>query len=106
MLALDEKINLTDVKFYHIKELTFEEDSPRREAFENVISAIRMQGVVFIYLVFGSVTNVSFYVGVAKDLSFKDELELDIDDVANRVLKPSIEGNFRGSVLEEVKEKK
>ena len=105
VLALDEKINLTDVKFYHIKELTFEEDSPRREAFENVISAIRMQGVVFIYLVFGSATNVSFYVGVAKDLSFKDELELDIDDVANRVLKPSIEGNFRGSVLEEVKEK-
>lgn len=102
ILELDGDIDVSDVKFYHIKELTFEEDSPRREAFENVISTLRIDGIIFVYLIVGDSKGVSFYAGVAKDMSYKGELELDIDDIGKRVLKPSIEGNFRGSKVLEV----
>ena len=102
VLALDGNIDISDVKFYHIKELTFEEDSPRREAFENVISTLRIDGIIFVYLIVGGSNGVSFYAGVTKDMSYRGELELDIDDIGERVLKPSIEGNFRGSKVLEV----
>lgn len=102
VLALDGNIDISDVKFYHIKELTFEEDSPRREAFENVISTLRIDGIIFVYLIVGGSNGVSFYAGVTKDMSYRGELELDIDDIGKRVLKPSIEGNFRGSKVLEV----
>lgn len=102
VLALDGNIDISDVKFYHIKELTFEEDSPRREAFENVISTLRIDGIIFVYLIVGGNNGVSFYAGVTKDMSYRGELELDIDDIGKRVLKPSIEGNFRGSKVLEV----
>ena len=102
VLELDGDIDISDVKFYHIKELTFEEDSPRREAFENVISTLRIDGIIFVYLIVGGSNGVSFYAGVAKDMSYRGELELDIDDIGKRVLKPSIEGNFRGSKVLEV----
>ena len=107
VLELENNIDISDVKFYHIKELTFEEDSPRREAFENVISTLRIDGIIFVYLIVGDSNGVSFYAGVARDVSFSGKLELDIDDIGKRVLKPSIEGNFRGSkVLDVEKEKK
>ena len=102
ILELDGDIDVSDVKFYHIKELTFEEDSPRREAFENVISTLRIDGIIFVYLIVGGSSGVSFYAGVTRDMSYKSELELDIDDIGKRVLKPSIEGNFRGSKVLEV----
>ena len=102
VLELDGDIDISDVKFYHIKELTFEEDSPRREAFENVISTLRIDGIIFVYLIVGGSSGVSFYAGVTRDMSYKSELELDIDDIGKRVLKPSIEGNFRGSKVLEV----
>lgn len=102
VLELDGDIDISDVKFYHIKELTFEEDSPRREAFENVISTLRIDGIIFVYLIVGGINGVSFYAGVTRDMSYKSELELDIDDIGKRVLKPSIEGNFRGSKVLEV----
>lgn len=98
-------LDLRGINFYHIKELTFEDDSPRREAFENVISTIGIQGIIFVYLIIGDKDGVSFYSGIAKDTSYDGELELDIDDIADRVLKPSIEGNFRGSKVFKVENK-
>ncbi|GMB92717.1 hypothetical protein NHP200010_04280 [Helicobacter bizzozeronii] len=99
VLALEANTHLEarDIHLYHIQELTFEKDSPRREAFENVISMARMDGALLVYLVLGHTHGVRFFVGMAKDKSYQGNLELDIDDLATKVLKPSIEGNFRGS---------
>ena len=41
--------------------------------------------------------KVDFYYGISKDLSFKDDLNLDIKDIGDNILMPSIQGNFRGS---------
>ncbi len=97
-----KEILKTDFCLYHIQELTFEDESPRKEGFENVLSSLRIDGVVFVYLLLGDEDGVSFYLGIVKDKKFQNELELDVDDIGNDILSPSIEGNFRGSKIEKV----
>lgn len=88
-----------DFTLFHIEELTFEENSPRKEALENVISSLRIEGINFIYLLVGDKNGVSFYFGIVKDQNYAKELELDVDDIGRDILKSSIEGNFRGSKI-------
>lgn len=103
--GFENNISLKDISLFHIEELTFEEDSPRREAFENVISTIRIDGIIFVYLLIGDKNGVSFYFGISKDLSYKKRLELEVDDIG-KILKSSIEGNFRGSKVVKVEQDK
>ena len=99
-------IKTKDIVLFHISELTFEDESPRKEALENVLSGLKFDGVSFIYLLLGDKKGVSFYFGIVKDKSYTKELELDVDDIGLKILKPTIEGNFRGSSIVEVENKK
>lgn len=101
-------LELMDVTLYHIEEITFEEKSPRKEALENVISSMNIEGVNLIYLILGDSHGVHFYFGVARDLYKNENLDLELNDIGDLVLKPSLQGNFRGSKVTEVnpKEKK
>lgn len=109
-LTNDKKIKLNKAKeilskdfiLYHIKEITFEEKSPRKEAFENVISSLRIEGINFVYLLLGDETGVHFYFGIVKNLNEVKDLDIDIDDIGKDILKSSIEGNFRGSKVRDV----
>ncbi len=94
-------ISVRDLSFIHIQELTFENESPQREAVENVISALRLDGIRFIYFLLGDKCGVSFYFGIVRDSAF-DDLSLDVDDIAERILKLNIEANFRGSKTRKV----
>lgn len=87
----------SDFCLYHIQELTFEDKSPRKEALENVLSSLRLEGVNFLYLIIGDKNGVHFYFGVVEDLTGEIQLKLEIDDIGENILKPSINGNFRGS---------
>ncbi len=98
-----QTLELMDISLYHIEEITFEEKSPRKEALENVISSLNIDGVNLIYLILGDKKGVHFYFGVARDLYKNEELDLEIRDIGELVLKPSLRGNFRGSVVSEVK---
>jgi len=95
-----------DIALFHISELTFEDESPRKEALENILSSLRFDGVSFIYLLLGDKQGVSFYFGVAKDNTYTQALDLDVDDIGSLILKPTIEGNFRGSSIIEVENKR
>lgn len=86
-----------EFSLFHIQELTFDDELPRKEAFENVLSTLNIEGIMFVYLLLGDESGVSFYFGIAKDKYCKKELEVDVDDIGKNILKPSIEGNFRGS---------
>ena len=70
-----------DFTLLHIEELTFEDDSPRKEALENVISSLRIDGINFVYLLLGNESGISFYFGIVKDKNYSKELELDVDDI-------------------------
>ncbi len=94
-----KKLLVSEFSLYYIEELTFEDESPRKKAFENVLSSLRFDGITFVYLLMGDRNGVSFYFGIAKDKSYDSPLELDVDKIGKSILKPSIEGNFRGSKI-------
>lgn len=99
-----EELSLRDICLYHIEEVTFDENAPRKEALENVLSSMRVEGINFIYLIMGDKEGVHFYFGVARDLymSKKNKNLLSIKDVGDFILEPNIKGNFRGSKIKEV----
>jgi len=96
------KIDETDYEFFHIEEITFEDEAPKREALENVLGSLRIPGVNFVYLIVGSKKKISFYFGIAKNIN---KLGIDIDDIAKQILKSNIESNFRGSKINRLSSK-
>lgn len=94
----------SDLSLYRIEEITFEDKAPRKEALENVISSLQIKGIHFVYLILGDKRGVQFYFGISRDLSAAtDEIETPVYDVGQHVLKPSLNGNFRGSRITEVR---
>ncbi len=96
------ELDLRDIAFYRIDEISFEDKAPRKEALENVLSTMKIDGTFFVYLIMGDSRGVHFYYGISKDYSKDTELELSIYDIGNSILEPSIRGNFRGSKIKEV----
>ena len=60
-------IDLQDVCFFKMKSITYEEDSPRKEALENVFSTMRLPYINVLYLIKGEKHKVSFYYGISRD---------------------------------------
>lgn len=86
---------------FKICELSHDEKYPRREAMENVISAMALNNnstFNFVYFLDGNEDNVSVYVGIADTGS---ETDLNVSDFLE-VLQSSFSGNFAGSVLEDL----
>lgn len=108
--AIDKKLDLlSNFELFRIEEVTYEKTAPRKEALENVVSALRMDGINFVYLLIGDrQKGVSFYFGVASDLYDSQKTDVALCDIADRILKTSILGNFRGSSVKslEPEEKK
>lgn len=109
-LGNDKEISIDDVgdflpkdlTLYHIEEITFDEKAPRKEALENVLSSVRIEGINFVYLIMGDKEGVHFYFGIAKDLYYNKKMMLEIKDIGDYILEPNIKGNFRGSKINEV----
>ncbi|MCM1166605.1 MAG: DUF87 domain-containing protein [Lachnospiraceae bacterium] len=88
-----------DMCLFGIDEVSFEDQAPRRAALENILSALRIEGVNFIFLILGDKNGVHFYYGVSKDETNDFNMKLSIADIGTKILKPSIQGNFRGSKI-------
>ncbi len=93
-----------DIVLIHVKRVTFEDEAPRKEAIENVLSSLRLSGVNFLYIIRGRKDHVEFYYGIVRNtivnmsrLKRKDE---QFHEITESILKKSIEGNFRGSEVE------
>lgn len=99
---LPKEVTMDFLALYRIDEITFEDKAPRKEALENVISSLSIEGVNFVYLIKGDSSGVSFYYGVAQDFSYKGVRTLGIAEIGEKILKPSLQGNFRGSVITEI----
>lgn len=84
------------LRLFQIDEITFEEKAPRKEALENVLGALRIEGVNVVYILLGSKTGVKIYLGVAQDTSFP---KVNIPDIGTNILEPAFKGNFRGSKI-------
>ena len=91
-----------DIVLYRVDEVTYEDDAPRKEALENVLSAVRIPGINFIYLIMGDGSGVKFYFGLSKCLKENIEGHLSLKEIGDNILQASIKGNFRGCKIEAV----
>ena len=100
-VGIGNAIKTDFLALYRVDEVTFEDKAPRKEALENVISSMDVKGINFVYIIMGNEKGVKFYYGVARDFSTESN-SLEINDIGDMILKPSLQGNFRGSVISEV----
>ena len=100
-----ETLRPQDVILFRVDEITYEEEAPWKEALENVMSAARIPGVNFVYLLLGSAAGVQFYYGLSRDYSAPArDNRLTIAELGGSVLKDSLAGNFRGSQVTTVED--
>lgn len=92
-----KKIENKDFYLLKVTDICYDEQAPKKEALENVLSSLKMKGLNFIFLIIGTKEKVGFYYGISKELNYNQPLDFEIKDIGDSILKPSIQGNFRGS---------
>ena len=98
----DLKIN--EISFFKISRLTFDEEYPHREAFENVLQALDNDAFNFVYILDGDENGVNLYIGVVKNQNENKPVLGKLLNATNycRNIVGSFEGNFGGSLLEKL----
>lgn len=85
--------------FYRIDKLSYDEDYPRREAFENVLYSLDNDAFNFIYMLTGTKQGVELCVGVVENhKENKPVLGQQLSAVNyGQIVASALEGNFSGS---------
>ena len=98
----EEDFKDQDIILYQVKKITFDDsdEAPRKEALENMLSAVRMPGINFLFLIMGSPEGVKFYYGLSR--ARPDENGDNIPSLGCHVLQASLKGNFRGCQVDEL----
>ena len=100
------KFRGNDICFYRISQLSFDEDYPRREAFESVLMALDNEAFNFIYVLTGTGQGVDLCIGVVKNQNDNRPVLGKQLSAANygEIISNVFEGNFSGSRLEKLRE--
>ena len=90
--------------FYKINQLSFDEDYPRREAFENVLLSMNNQAFNFIYVLTGTQEGIELNIGVVQNQNENMPLLGKKLSAVNygEIIANVFEGNFNGSLLEKM----
>lgn len=100
-----EGLSGNEVCFYRVARLSFDENFPRREAFENVLLSLDNEAFNFVYVLTGNEKGIELHIGVVKNKNFNPSVfgrKLSASDYGG-IIKNVFEGNFNGSRLERVK---
>lgn len=97
-------IEPNDTVMFQIDRITFEDEAPWKEALENVLSAVRIPDVNFVYCILGDASGVKFYYGLARKngKNYSGDLSPAIPEYGTNVLQASLSGNYRGSSIREL----
>lgn len=95
---------LNEICFYKINLLTFDEEYPHREAFENVLQALDNDAFNFVYILDGDENGINLYIGVVRNQNENKPVLGKLMNAANygKNIAGAFEGNFGGSVLEKI----
>lgn len=90
--------------FYKIKQLAFDEEYPRREAFENVLLSMNNQAFNFVYVLTGTEEGIELSIGVVENQNENEKILGTKLSAVNygEIVANVFEGNFNGSVLEKI----
>ena len=100
------ELKKNEVCFYRIKQLSFDEDYPRREAFENVLLSLDNPAFNFVYVLTGTEEGIELCIGVVKNRNENRAVLGNKLSVGNygKIIANVFEGNFGGSILEKMDE--
>lgn len=100
-----ESLKNDEVCFYRIKQLSFDEDYPHREAFENVLLSLDNQAFNFAYILTGTKEGIELCIGVVKNKNENKPILGKMLSAVNygEIIANVFEGNFGGSELEKLK---
>lgn len=101
----DQTLNLSDMRFYRVEQLSFDEEYPHREAFENVLLSLENQAYNFVYILTGTDSGIELHIGVVKNRNDNPEIAGEKLSAANcgDKIENIFTGNFGGSVLKKLK---
>lgn len=86
-----------------VDEITFVDKAPQKECVENILGTFRgLREFNFVYLILGDGQRVRFYLGVVRNKFYPGKCRFQVTDIGENLLKPAIEGNFRGCKLRNV----
>ena len=91
--------------FYKINKVSYDEEYPRREAFENVLLTMDNEAFNFVYILNGNPCGIDLYIGIVEN-SNENNTVLGTRMSAVRYgenIAEAFKGNFNGSELEELK---
>lgn len=89
-----------DMCFYRVKKLSYDEEYPRREAFENVLNSLDNEAFNFIYILSGNNHGVELDIGVVKNHRNNRKTLSTVN--YGEIIENAFEGNFNGSLLKKM----
>ena len=89
-----------ECSFLKVVQLNYEDEYPMTQAMENTLTVMNEFSCNFVYLINSNEKGVNLFIGISENNDSKYQ-ELIIEDYT-QILKNSIEGNFQGSILEDV----
>ena len=108
VVALDFPVNgelrNNEMCFYKVKQLAFDEEYPRREAFENVLLSMNNQAFNFVYILTGTKEGIELCIGVVQNQNENQPVLGKKLSAVNygEIVANVFEGNFNGSILEKM----
>lgn len=85
-----------DLCFYKVEKLSYDEKYPMREAFENILLTLDDDAFNLIYIIDGTRSGISVYIGVVK--TGKSASDFSAGNFGE-IIRKSFESNYNGSIL-------
>ena len=92
-----KELSSGDYSFFKVTKLAFDEDFPKREAFENVLLSLDNTAFNFVYILEGNENGVDLYIGIVNN-GKKSSNKFASNDYT-KIIQSTFEGNFNGSIL-------
>lgn len=99
------ELKTNEVCFYRVNQLAFDEDYPRREAFENVLLSMENEAFNFVYVLTGTEEGIELCIGVVQNQNENLPVLGKKLSAVNygEIISSVFEGNFNGSNLKKLK---
>ena len=93
-----------EICLYRVKQLSFDEEYPHREAFENVLRSLDNKAFNLIYMLSGDESRIQLCIGVARNQNENETVMGERLSAVNYgdIVAKAFEGNFGGSELEKL----
>ena len=98
---INGELRNNEMCFYKIEQLAYDEEYPRREAFENVLQSINSEAFNFVYVLTGTNEGIELCIGTVRNQNENVPVLGKKLSAVNygEIIANVFEGNFNGSIL-------